>query len=229
MVKQMSESRGVSNFTPCDYCATNNPSGAKVCSACGAPIDKVLNKQPVKIAGTKPLRVQSEEYQLPFQEIQDAGEKAEEAYFTIMNTYSIAWRTVGEAMAIAVSGFIIGAAGGATGMSLWGVVGAVMVGIAVGMTKKNFIPVVLSAPGASILGLLLGGLFWISGNPGMMVFSVSILAFLGAILGGQRRGGYQSMNWWEKARPFLGGFGGLGFGLLGMILGILITKTITLI
>jgi F0F1-type ATP synthase assembly protein I len=229
MAKQRFENRSVSNFNTCESCSTNNPRGAQACSACGAPFDIVVNEPHVKLAAAVSPRIQRENTQFPKEEIQDAGEKVEEAYFTIIKTYSIAWRTVGEAIAIAVSGFIIGVVGGATGMSPWGVLGALIVGIAVGMTRKNFMVVVLSAPVASILGLFLGGLFWVSGYPQMMVFCVSILAILGAALGGQQRGKFQSMNWWEKARPFLGALGGLGSGLFGMGVGFLITQTIALI
>jgi hypothetical protein len=214
-------------FTICEYCDTQNPKIIKLCQACGAPIEfhppDLEPTIPDKKTGIKNRLASSSE-----EEIRKATQKLDGAYFTVMNTYAIAWRTVGEGIAIAVSAFIIGCVGGTTRMVFWSILGAIAVGIAVGITQKNFYVALISTPGAAILGLFMGAIFWISGNPKGAVFIVTIFAVFGAILGGRRRPAFNSRNWWEKLRPILGAVGGLVFGILGALLGLGITGTIEL-
>jgi hypothetical protein len=202
----------------CEYCETRNPKERGTCLACGAPIEKrqpITKVKPVKTAAEKPKPAKS-----PENEIRKVGEKADEAYFTVMNTYAIAWRTVGEAIAIAVAAFIIGVTGGVVRMGFVGILGAIAVGVAVGMTHKNFYFVIASAPGGALIGLAASAVFWIAGQPRMGIILVTIGAIVGAIWGGRRRHPFSQRNWWEKLRPVLGALGGLGFGILGLLLGL---------
>jgi len=169
---------------------------------------------------SKPTEKKPKSQQKVETELRKATDKADEAYFTVMNTYAIAWRTVGEAIAIAIAAFIIGVTGGAVQMGFVGVLGAIGVGIAVGLTQKNFYFVIGSAPGGALIGLAISAIFWIGGQPKIGVLVVTICAILGAILGGRRRYPFSQRNWWEKLRPVLGALGGLGFGILGLLLGL---------
>jgi len=210
---------------PCEYCGSNNQRDAITCIACGAPLNnnlqpKLIDVEPIiQPKSTKPF-ISAEE------EISQVVEKTDEVYLKVMNTYAIAWRTVGEAIAIAVSGFIIGVVGGATDVVFYGILGAITIGITVGLTQKIFLMVLISGPIASILGLLISAFLWIGGWPGASVFVVTIATVFGTLLGGKRRHPLKSRNYWEKARPILGALGGVFFGILGTILGLGIVNTI---
>ena len=209
------------NLIPCQYCRTNNSARAKTCIACGSPIEKP--KQPK----TKTKKIPTTPEDKAIQEMKAVGEKADDVYFTVMNTYAIAWRTIGEAISIAISATIIGLVGGATGMHAIGVIGAILTGIAVGLTRKNFYIVLISAPAGAIIGLIIGGIFWLLISPKIMVFVVVTLATLGAVLGGKFKQPFNRRKLWEKIRPFLGGLGGLAFGVIGMLVGWGISAAIT--
>jgi hypothetical protein len=204
------------NTIPCQYCRTLNPVKVKTCIACGAPLEKPKLPKP-KTKKLKEIPTKPEDKTI--EEIKEIGEQVDDVYFTIMNTYAIAWRTIGEAIAIAISATIIGLAGGATEMRAVGVLGAILIGIAIGLTRKNFYIVLISAPAGAILGLIIGAIFWLFISPKIVVFIVTSLAIVGAILGGKGKRPFRSRNLWEKLRPFLGGLGGLAFGVIGMLLG----------
>jgi len=210
----------------CDYCSTINPRDLGSCIACGAPLSSSNNEQsPKDKISTSSITSEKNESTI---EINKVGEKIDEAYFTLMNTYAIAWRTVGEAIAIALASFIIGAAAGSTGMSGWGILGSIALGISVGITKKPFLAVLFSAPSASLIGLFAGGVIWIIGKPEILVFVVSVFSIFGALIGGKQQTKFASRNLWEKSRPFFGTLGGLFFGLLGILVGYGIAKTISI-
>ena len=208
----------------CQYCRTNNPTNVKTCIACGAPIEK---PKPPKPKTKKSQKIPTKPDDKAIQDMKAVGEKADDVYFTVMNTYAIAWRTIGEVIAIAISATIIGLAGGATEMRAVGVLGAILVGIAVGLTRKNFYIVLISAPAGAIIGLIIGAIFWLFISPKIMVFIVVILSIVGAILGGKYKQPFRRRNLWEKIRPFLGGLGGLAFGVIGMLVGWGVSAAIT--
>jgi hypothetical protein len=147
------------------------------------------------------------------------GETADKLYSAAITTYALVWRTLGEVTAIAVASLIAGLAGGAAGTRFPGVLGAAAIGLAVGLTNKHFYLVLIGAPGGALVGLIFGAVLWVLFSPKALVFCVSGLAILGAVIGGRRRPRYRSRNWWEKLRPFLGALGGLFFGLLGVLVG----------
>jgi len=201
----------------CEYCETSNPWDRNTCLACGGPLARPeVDLEPkvttVEMPGKSP--------QQQFGDIQKATEKADDVYFTVLNTYAIAWRTVGEAISIALTGFISGFVGGATGALLPGVLGAILIGVAVGFTRKQFYIVLISAPAGLFLGLGLGALSWALGSsPQVMVYSGFLFAIVGAIIGGRRGLSYMQRNCWEKARPLLGAMGGFAFGMFGALIG----------
>jgi ribosomal protein L40E len=201
----------------CEYCATSNPWDANTCLACGGPLTrpKVDLEPQVTTVQTdeKPKQPQSED-------VKKAAEKADELYFMAWNTYAIAWRTIGEAIAIALTGFILGFVGGATGVIFPGILGAILVGLAVGFTRKQFYLVLISAPAGLLLGLGIGAAIWfLGGGPQVMVYTGLVFAIIGAALGGRRSLPFRHRNCWEKARPLLGAMGGFAFGILGTLLG----------
>jgi len=202
----------------CQYCSTLNSPKEKACLACGAPLSILQPESIHKDKNTKQAIVGKPEKSTEV-ELKKIGEVADDVYIKIYNTYAIAWRTVGETIAIAVSSFIIGLAGGATQMQVIGLFGAILLGVAVGFTHKIFYIVLVSAPAGALLGLLIGGIVWVTITPQAMVFIVAGLSILAAILGGRRVRPFTRRNWWEKARPFIGALGGLGFGVLGMLVG----------
>ena len=201
----------------CEYCATSNSWEASTCIACGGPITRPrIDLTPKITTLTTPDKLPK----VSNDDIRKAGEKADEVYFTVLNTYVIAWRTLGEAIAIALTSFILGFVGGAAGAFFPGILGAFLVGLAVGFTRKQFYIVLISAPAGLLLGLGIGVALWTLGSgPQVMVYTGLVFAILGAILGGRRNLPYRRRNCWEKSRPLLGALGGFAFGVLGTLLG----------
>lgn len=201
----------------CEYCNTSNPRDAKTCLACGGPIKRPLANPTIQATA---VTTKTKTQKADTQDLLKIGEKADDVYFTVLNTYVIAWRTVGEAISIAFTGFILGLVGGITGVYFPGILGAVLVGIAVGFTRKQFYLVLISAPVGLLLGFALGAVVWVlGGDPQVMVYSGLVFAMLGALLGGRRSLPFRHRNCWEKSRPLLGAFGGFASGMLGTLLG----------
>jgi len=201
----------------CEYCNTSNPWETKTCLACGGPITRPWSDPTIQATPITPHPTPNKPNT---QDLLKVGEKADEVYFTVLNTYVIAWRTVGEAISIALTGFILGFVGGITGVYFPGILGAILVGIAVGFTRKLFYLVLISAPAGLLLGFGLGATIWVlGGNPQVMVYTGLVFAIMGALLGGRRSLPFGRRNCWEKSRPLLGAMGGFVFGLLGTLLG----------
>ena len=201
----------------CEYCSTTNPWQANTCLACGGPLPRPLaDPTPQVTTITTPAKPEKP----GTEDLLKVGEKADDIYFTVFNTYAIAWRTLGEAISIALTSFILGLVGGVTEVIFPGIFGAILVGLAVGITRKQFYIVLISAPAGLLLGLGLGAAVWaLGGGPQVMVYTGMVFAIIGAVLGGRRSLPFGRRNCWEKSRPLLGAFGGFGFGLLGTLLG----------
>lgn len=201
----------------CEYCGTGNPWEAKTCLACGGPIIRPpIDPAPSITITETPAKPEK----LSEEELNKIGEKADDVYFTVLNTYAIAWRTVGEAISIALTAFMLGFVGGVTGMFFPGVLGAILVGFAVGFTRKQFYLVLISAPAGLLLGLGLGTLTWVlGGGAQILVFTGMVFAVIGAVIGGRRNPPFLRRNCWEKARPLLGALGGFVFGVVGTLIG----------
>ena len=201
----------------CDYCQTLNPWDSNTCLACGGPLTHPKIELEPKVTT---IHTDEKIIPPPTETIKDASEKADELYFTLWNTYAIAWRTLGEAISIALCGFILGFVGGATGIVFPGIFGAILVGLAVGLTRKQFYIVLISAPAGLLLGLGIGAAIWfLGGGPQVMVYTGMVFAAIGAVLGGRRSLPFGRRNCWEKSRPLLGALGGLSFGVIGAIIG----------
>jgi len=200
------------NKIACVYCRTLNEAQEEVCIACGAPL--VSAAAPQIVPDVSPIEIQP---------IENLGQNlGMEQVPTMLREASavagIAWRTLGEALAIALVAFGIGVIGAITNTVLWALLGAILVGVAVGLVEKNFWPVLMGAPLGALAGVVLGIFLWaIGAGSNWLVLTCSLGAILGAIIGGVRQPGWR--NWWVKLRPFLGALGALLFVLPGLLAG----------
>lgn len=203
----------------CEYCQTSNPKERANCLTCGGPLTYPPNETSIEPKVTI-LETPAKSKQPQPDDLLGVVDKADDIYFTVLNTYAMAWRTVGEAISIALTGFILGLVGGATGAIIPGILGGILVGLAVGYTRKQLFLVLISAPAGLLLGLGLGALIWALGSgPQVMVYSGMLFAVIGTLLGGHRSLPYRQRNCWEKLRPIFGAIGGLVFAVLGALLG----------
>jgi hypothetical protein len=197
----------------CVYCHTQNLLDKHSCLACGAPLPKLPPPVPV-VSKPKP----SASTDIPLETVRKGGEEVDKLFTNAVYAYSLVWRTVAEALVITVVGLGIGIIAGATGVPLLGVAGGVLVGLAVGWAIKAAYFTLLMAPVGMVLGAVFGLVLWVAGLPRAVVLPMIVLAATGGWLGG-RRVPFRRRNTWEKVRPFLGLLGGLGFGLIGTLIG----------
>ena len=197
----------------CAYCHTQNPLDKHSCLACGAPLPKMPPAVPV-VSKPKP----SASTDIPLETVRKGGEEVDKLFTNAVYAYSLVWRTVAEALVITVVGLGIGITAGAIGVPLLGVAGGVLVGLAVGWAIKAAYFTLLMAPVGMVLGAVFGLVLWVVGLPRAVVLPMIVLAAIGGWLGG-RRVPFRRRNTWEKVRPFLGMLGGLGFGLIGTLIG----------
>jgi hypothetical protein len=195
----------------CEYCGTANSKGGS-CIACGAPLPKAPRLKP------KPRPKPVPEPDNTLETVRKGGEEVDKLFTNAVYAYSLVWRIVAEALAITVVSLGIGITAGATGVPFLGVVGGVLVGLAVGWAIKMAYLTFLMAPIGMVLGAVFGLGLWVIGMPRAVVLPMIALAALGGWLGG-RRVSFKRRNTWEKIRPFLGTLGGFGFGLLGTLIG----------
>lgn len=206
----------------CPYCQTSNPASHQHCLACGAPLPATT---PAKATQPQPTAIRNPQMpqaakQLNSTQLRQAAEKTDDMYFTVLNTYAIAWRTLAEAISIALVAFVLGLIGGSTGLHVWGLLAALCVGSSVGWARKNFYLTLAGAPLGLILGLALGAVLWATGgSPQLLLPCATLPALAAALLGSRPQGLYRRRNLWEKARPFLGAGGALACALPGMLLG----------
>jgi hypothetical protein len=203
----------------CSWCGTVNDAEAASCLACGAPLEQQRKTPPPPQQTTARKPPPPPRVEFGTRELKKMGESSEQVYTTALGAYAAVWRTLGEALGIAVAGFIMGFIGGASGLAVFGALAATAIGVVVGLTTKNFWFSALSAPFGALLGAVIWTPLWALGAPlqGML-----LSAWIGAALLA-RLGGYPAprrKNWWQNLRPLLGALGGLLFGLLGMLLGL---------
>lgn len=189
--------------------------------ACGAPLpDLRASPEPPKKPPrrTGPIQISSERQAL--HDAREAGEKIDKVAHSALYVYSAFWRTLAETVVIALVGFGLGVAGGAVGQAVGGVLAALIVGSLVGWAVKISYITYISAPTGFAIGAVLCALLYLVGVPlGVMVYVLATFSGAAALVGG-RRIPWRRRKAWEKARPFLGALGGLGFGLLGMGIGL---------
>ena len=190
----------------CEYCNASNPNTEKECVACGAPLVKktIVSKKPKP---AKPTHVEK-----PDQSVETARK--------IANVYTSIMLGILDAIIIAAVSFTIGLTGGIINQPVLGVIGAAMLGFAVSITIKNGLLTIISAP----VGLLIGSFFCIIAvlfhlPTSIFPIFLTISACFTAIYGGQKVP-YRIRSTWLKLRPYLGILGGMGFGLLGMGIGL---------
>ncbi|MBN1665689.1 MAG: zinc ribbon domain-containing protein [Anaerolineales bacterium] len=207
----------------CPYCQTANPPEQGHCLACGAPLPAQAAPQPPHpkpiSPGQRAPAIQPGQ-EGPAEQIRKVTEKTDDLYFTVLNTYAIAWRTLAEAVSIALVAFVLGLIGGATSLHFFGILAGGLVGLCVGWARKNFYLTLAGAPLGLLLGLAVGAILWATGNnPQWLLLCATLPAMVAALLGNRPQGAYRRRNWWEKARPFLGLLGALAFAIPGMLLG----------
>ena len=197
----------------CSYCDASNAAGS-VCMACGAPLPDLLSELP-----RRPARQSVSSERQALHATRKAGEKIDKVTRSALNIYSALWRTLAEATVIALLGLGLGVVGGAVGQAVGGALSALMVGALVGWAVKNSYLTYISAPTGFAVGAGLCAALYLLGVPtGVMTYVLATFAGAAALVGG-RRIPWRRRHAWEKARPFLGALGGLGFGLLGMGIG----------
>ena len=207
----------------CQYCKTVNPVSLKTCQACGAPLDVKERPKEKPVSQTRPAPVHNTpavQNAANLQKARQAGKKVDKTASKALYAYSSVLGSLADAFVIALVGFGIGLAGGATSLSAVGVLGAVILGAAVGSANKHIYLTIIGTP----LGFVLGTILWLPlmflglGVKGF-VFTSTLGAVLASLLFGRLRPVSQRRTY-DKIRPFLGAAGGLAFGLLGMLIGL---------
>ncbi len=205
----------------CPYCNTLNESTNKTCVGCGAPLEAPAAQpvvQPVQQA-FRPVQTTS-----PFsstdtaRKVQDGAQQAEKLFTNATAIYHTAWSITGDAIAIAIVAFILGVAGGATNMKLWGVLGAMLVGLFIGYADQSFWMTILAAPAGALAGIVVGAFLWgLGAGPKSMVFIATALACVGALIGSRPH--TARLGCTAAIRPLLGAGGAFFFSLLGLLIG----------
>ena len=215
---------------PCTYCNTLNDPAAKTCVGCGAPLEAPAPQQtyppqriqqPFQSPPAQANRTGSA-FDLPnSQRLQDGAQQVERFYAGATRAYRKAWSVTGDAIAITIVAFALGMIGGATGMGVFGVAGAALVGLIIGYAEQSFYLTILAAPVATLVGIAAWALAWALGaGPRGMVFTATLFASIGALVGARRR--TTPMGCGGTVRPVLGALGGFVVSLVGLLIGLAI-------
>lgn len=218
----------------CTYCNTLNDPSAKTCVGCGAPLEVPATQQtyppqriqqPFQSPPAQASRTGSS-FDVPdSQRLQAGTQQVERLYAGATRAYRTAWSVTGDAIAIAIVALALGMIGGATGMGLWGIAGAALVGLVIGYAEQSFWLTVIASPVATLVGIAAWAFAWAAGaGPKGMVFTVTGLACLGALIGSRRR--TTPMGCGGAVRPALGALGGFVVALVGLVIGLAIRAII---
>lgn len=213
--------------TACQWCDTLNDPTLEVCIACGGPLEvEAAPYPPPKLYTVQPAAAPLAPVPAApaaDTDIDELTKSAEKLVEGAAGAYSLFWRTLGEALGIAVSCVVTGFFGGAIGAGWWALLACAAIGIAVGMANKPFWLSALSAPVGALIGAVIGLALWLVGMriPVLALLPAAGLALLAAFLGSSRGSTFQG---WERLRPFLGLLGGLAFGTGGVLLGWLLKR-----
>jgi hypothetical protein len=211
----------------CAFCAAQNPAGTARCLACGAPIEiPVTPPYRVTVVEDTPPLVTPANSALdpaPVSEQLKDGLTAVGAGLGVMGIVGFIFRTLAEALAIAISAAIVGYCSGSMNRQLHGPImlfliaagGGALIGLAVGSVIKRGIFVILSAPFGTLLGVVIALILNL--NKPMtpwyplcgLVGGVSL-----ALLGGHPNATGR-FRVYQRLRPWLGLIGGALFGMLG--------------
>ncbi len=203
---------------PCSFCNTLNDPAEKTCVGCGAPLEAPA-PQPVSPPKTFTQSFQPAQTSSPFdsldsQKLQSGAQQVEKLYAGATSAYRAVWSVTGDAIAIAVVAFIISVVGGATGMGLWGVLGALLAGLVIGYTEQSFWVNIVAPPAGALLGSAGWAIAWAMGfGPEGMVFAATGLACIGALIGARRR--TAPLGCGAAVRPLLGAAGAFSSHCLG--------------
>jgi hypothetical protein len=193
----------------CVYCRSKNNMQAQECVSCGAPlpiIDELSgNHSATKLAYSKPIRNHS-----------DASvELATKA----VSIYGNVILSIIQAIIIAAVALAIGLAGAILDFPVVGLLGALLLGLCVGISINTFLLTVLGPTGGLLLGSLASIFASLCKLPVFtyLLFLIIIPCF--TTLMGSPKLPYRLRTRWQKIRIFLGAAGGLLFGLIGMLIG----------
>jgi hypothetical protein len=195
----------------CSFCNTLNDAAEKTCVGCGAPLDAPV---PQPVSRPEPVQQLFQPFQTksPFdsadsQKLQAGAQQVEQLYAGAASAYRAVWSITSDAIAIAMTAFILGA-----------VSGAMLVGLLVGYTEQSFWVNVIASPAGALVGIVGWAIVWAAGaGPKGMVFVATGLACIGALVGARRR--TTPLGCSAFVRPVLGAAGGFFFALLGLAIG----------
>lgn len=202
----------------CPWCRSDNPTGSEACLACGGPLMHQQGSEPGTGGEISGPEFNPGARFTPIGEAQEwvqSGETGDSRDAGARRTYPLIWRTLADAAAISVSGFLLGLIGEVSGPGWAGMVGGAAIGAAVSLSSRNIPLTMLGAP----LGTLFGAGLWLVARAsgagwGGMVWSALLLGVLGTLPGGHRPVIHGSCL--MKLRPFLGAAAGIFWAGLGV-------------
>ncbi len=206
----------------CLYCQTINPSDEISCIACGALLTSksqtdaiVIEKKNIPV-----VKINNNPEKAFLETAKKVGKEADHFSLQAWGFYGLLWRTVAEAVTIAVVSFGLGVIGGATSLPFWGIVLGISFGVLVGFVFKSYLWLLVGTPIGFVIGAVIGILLSLFGfGPKIILIIVFVFSSLSVYIGGQFKNSKQK-NRYEKFRPYLGGAGGLVFSLIGMGIGL---------
>ncbi|MBN1267915.1 MAG: zinc ribbon domain-containing protein [Anaerolineales bacterium] len=199
----------------CSYCTTANPKGSSVCSACGAPIEAVVEPAVLEPVSTSPLPLAA----LESLDAVELGKKVEEGSRKAFSAYSAFWRALADAAVIAMVAFGTGVIGGVVGQGWVSIILAALFGVVIGFTRKSYLFTFISGPLGFAGGAVLGGVLWVGGLGTAPMLYCTFLGSAAAAVLGSHSFPFRRRGLWDKIRPLLGAGGGAVFGATGMAVG----------
>jgi hypothetical protein len=207
----------VETLKKCQYCGSTLVVGTQYCFACGAPVEQTpARHKPTYQAVLAPIKTNAEKEA----EQKKQEEILKQAAAGLESGYYFLWHSLAQIFAVGISAAALGIIGGATDATLWGILGAGLVGAVVGNAYKWALLEMFSAPLGLVLGSALGIIIWlVIQNNAVFVFTATLGAAGMAALGSRQLPfAYRSL--WQKMRPAVGLLAGLTVGTLGALIGV---------
>ncbi len=208
--------------TLCLYCQTINPLSKKSCIACGAPLTAISHEIPTKKEKNydPDVKINQQPEKVILDTAKKIGKDADQLTNQAWGLYGLFWRTVGEALTIALVSFGLGVVGGAVSLPFWGIISGISFGVLVGLVYKSYLWLLVGTPIGFVIGAAIGILLSLIGiRQEFILVTIFVFSCLAVFIGGQ----FRSLNYknrYEKFRPYLGGLGGFVFSLIGMGIGL---------
>jgi hypothetical protein len=213
----------VAGYTKCRYCGSTLIRGGHTCQSCGAPVEVVAVVSQTAVSGgesrLKTIAEQEEEARKQEEFLKKTASTLEGAYFFF-------WHSLAQLFAVGISAAALGIIGGATEMTLWGVLGAGLVGAAVGNARKWSLLEMVSAPLGLVLGSALAIIFWLLFHLNAVFVVCATLGAAGMALLGNQQVRFAWRSLWQKMRPLVGLLFGLTIGTLGALVGLAIRAAV---